>query len=197
MDAPLRVVRYLRVSRVEQNLGMQDDETMELIKRRGWTLLESFTDHGVSGVKERRPALDKMAAFIRRHRVQAVVVWKADRLFRSLRAMVVTLDEWASMGINFVSATEAFDTTSPQGKLLFHLTSAFAEFERNLIVERTKAGIAAARRRGARIGRPRARLDDDALLALKKRGLSVRDIAKALSVGSSTVQRRLGLLGRS
>lgn len=111
---------------------------MELIKRRGWTLLDTFTDHGVSGVKERRPSLDRMAAYLKKHRVQAVVVWKADRLFRSLRAMVVTLDEWASMGINFVSATEAFDTTSPQGKLLFHLTSAFAEFERNLIIERKR-----------------------------------------------------------
>jgi DNA invertase Pin-like site-specific DNA recombinase len=80
--------------------------------------------------------------------------------------MVTTLDEWSSMKINFVSATEAFDTTSPQGKLLFHLTSAFSEFERNLIVERTRAGIAAARRRGARLGRPRVRVDDDALLAL-------------------------------
>jgi DNA invertase Pin-like site-specific DNA recombinase len=191
----MRVVRYLRVSRVEQNLHLQDDETMDLIKRREWTLLESFIDHGVSGVKERRPALDRMAAYLKKHRVQAVVVWKADRLFRSLRAMVTTLDEWSSMKINFVSATEAFDTTSPQGKLLFHLTSAFSEFERNLIVERTRAGIAAARRRGARLGRPRVRLDDDALLDLKAKGTSVREIARVLGVGSSTVQRRLHLLG--
>jgi len=191
VDTPLRVVRYMRVSRVEQNLNLQDDETMELVERRGWKLLDTFTDHGVSGAKERRPALDKMAAYLKRHKVNAVVVWKADRLFRSLRNMVVTLDEWSSMGIGFTSATEVFDSTTPQGKLLLHLTSAFAEFERSIIAERTRAGIAAARRRGAVLGRPRARLDDEELRELKSGGMSVRDIAAKLGVGSSTVQRRL------
>jgi DNA invertase Pin-like site-specific DNA recombinase len=185
----------LRVSRVEQNIHLQDDETAELIKRRGWKLIDTYTDHGVSGTKEKRPALDRLLVDARRRRFDAVLVWRSDRLFRSLRAMILTLDEWAALGVNFVSATEPFDTTTPQGKLLMHLTSAFAEFERNLIVERTKAGLAAARRRGARLGRPRVRVDDEQLLVLKKKGLSVRDIAKALGVGSSTIQRRLGLVG--
>jgi DNA invertase Pin-like site-specific DNA recombinase len=181
----------MRVSRVEQTLDMQDDETMELIGRRGWKLLDTFIDHGISGMKERRPALDKMNLYLKRHRVDAVVTWKADRLFRSLKNMVVTLDDWSSMRIGFVSATEVFDSTTAQGKLLLHLTSAFAEFERSLIAERTKAGIAAARRRGAVLGRPRADVDDNELLKLRSSGKSVRDIAKVLGVGSSTVQRRL------
>jgi len=185
----------MRVSRVEQNLSLQDDETMELVERRGWKLLETFTDHGVSGAKERRPALDEMGVYLKRHKVSAVVVWKADRLFRSLRNMVVTLDEWSSMGIGFTSATEVFDSTTPQGKLLLHLTSAFAEFERSIIAERTRAGIAAAKRRGAVLGRPRARVDADALLDLKKQGMSVREIARTLKIGSSTVQRRLTARG--
>lgn len=93
--------------------------------------------------------------------------------------------------MGFVSATEVFDSTTPQGKLLLHLTSAFAEFERNLIIERTKAGMAAARRRGTHVGRPRARLDHDRLQELRAEGFSVQRIATTLGIGVSTVQRRL------
>lgn len=189
---PLRVARYLRCSRVEQNLHLQEDETATMIEQRGWTLVGTYSDEGVSGTRERRPGLDRLLLDARRRKFDAVVVWKADRLFRSLKNMVVTLDEWNALGVGFVSATEVFDSTTPQGRLLMHLVSAFGEFERAVIVERTRAGIAAARRRGARIGRPRARLDDDELRRLRTEGLSVRQIAEALQVGASTVQRRLG-----
>jgi DNA invertase Pin-like site-specific DNA recombinase len=188
----LRVARYLRVSRVEQNVSLQEDETAELIARRGWKLTGTYVDHGVSGSRESRPELDRLLRDARRGKIDVVVVWKADRLFRSLRAMVTTLDEWASLKVNFVSTTEVFDTTTLQGRLMLHLMSAFAEFERGVIVERTKAGIAAARRRGARIGRPRARLDGEHLRELRQRGMSVRQIAASMGVGSSTIQRRLG-----
>jgi DNA invertase Pin-like site-specific DNA recombinase len=151
MVEALRVARYLRVSRVDQNPALQDDETADVIARRGWKLTDTYTDHGISGSREKRPELDRLLRDARRGRFNLVCVWKADRLFRSLRAMVNTLDEWSALGIGFVSATEAFDTTTPQGKLM-HLTSAFAEFERNLIIERTKAGIAAAKRRKLREG---------------------------------------------
>jgi DNA invertase Pin-like site-specific DNA recombinase len=195
MGSAIRVARYLRVSRIEQNIHLQDDETKELAKRRGWVIAESYVDHGVSGTRERRPQLDRLLVDAKKRKFDAVLVWRADRLFRSLKNMVITPDEWSSMGVGFVSATEVFDSTTPQGRLLMHLTSAFAEFERSVIVERTKAGIAAARRRGARIGRPRVHVDDDQLLALNRSGKSVREIARALGVGSSTVQRRLGILG--
>lgn len=185
-------MRYLRVSRAEQDVALQDDETAELIRRRGWTLVETYTDHGVSGTRASRPALDRLIADARSGRFDAVVTWRADRLFRSLLAMVNTLDEWNALGVGFVSATEIFDSTTPQGRLLMHLTSAFAEFERSIIAERTRAGIAAARRRGARVGRPPARLDDRGLRELKASGMSVREIAATLGCGSSTVQRRIG-----
>jgi len=191
MSTVLRAARYLRVSKAEQDPALQDDETSELISKRGWRLVETYTDHGVSGTREKRPSLDRLLLDARRRRVDVIVVWKADRLFRSLKAMVTTLDEWSALGIGFVSATEVFDSTTPQGKLLLHLTSAFAEFERNLIVERTKAGIAAARRRGVHVGRPRARVDQDHLRELRAGGMSVREIAERLSIGISTVQRRL------
>jgi DNA invertase Pin-like site-specific DNA recombinase len=182
----------MRVSRSERQVSMQDDETRELIERRGWKLVDSYVDEGVSGTRERRPELDPLGEDARRHRFDLVVVWRADRLFRSLKHMVVTLDEWAALGVGFVSATEVFDTSSAQGRLLMHLVSAFAEFERTVIVERVRAGLAAARRRGARLGRPQARLDDERLLELRTGGMSVRQIARELGVGSSTIQRRLG-----
>ena len=97
----------------------------------------------------------------------------------------------SALGIGFVSATEAFDTTTPQGKLLMHLTSAFAEFERNLIIERTKAGIAAAKRRNVHCGRPKLRLDDEHLRELRAEGMSIKKIAQTLGIGPSTVQRWL------
>ena len=129
MVEALRVARYLRVSRVDQNPALQDDETADVIARRGWKLTDTYTDHGISGSREKRPELDRLLRDARRGRFNLVCVWKADRLFRSLRAMVNTLDEWSALGIGFVSATEAFDSTTPQGKLLMHLTSAFAEFD--------------------------------------------------------------------
>jgi DNA invertase Pin-like site-specific DNA recombinase len=106
--------------------------------------------------------------------------------------MVLTLDELAALGIAFVSTTEPFDTSTPSGKLLLHIVSAMAEFERSLLIERVKSGVAAARRRGARLGRPPARLDMDRLRELRAQGLSVRKIAETLKVGSSTIQRHLG-----
>jgi DNA invertase Pin-like site-specific DNA recombinase len=193
---PLRVARYLRCSRVEQNLHLQDDETAEMITRRGWTLVGTYSDEGISGTRERRPGLDRLVLDARKHKFDAVLCWKADRLFRSLKNMVNVLDEWHALGVGFVSATDVFDSTTPQGRLLMHLVSAFGEFERAVIVERTRAGIAAARRRGARIGRPRARLDDDELRRLRAEGLSVRQIADAMGCGSSTIQRRLGIRAR-
>ncbi len=105
--------------------------------------------------------------------------------------MVVTLDDLAALGIAFVSVTEPFDTTTPSGKLLLHIVAAMGEFERGLVIERTKAGVAAARRRGIRLGRPPAKLDGDHLRALRGEGKSVREIAQLLQVGTSTVARHL------
>jgi DNA invertase Pin-like site-specific DNA recombinase len=188
----IRVGRYLRVSRHDQDTRLQADETAAFIKNRGWKLADTYRDHGISGAKDRRPELDRLLADARKRKWDALVVYKADRLFRSLRHMVLTLDELAALGIAFVSTTEPFDTSTPSGKLLLHIVSAMAEFERSLLIERVKSGVAAARRRGARLGRPPARLDMDRLRELRAQGLSVRKIAETLKVGSSTIQRHLG-----
>jgi DNA invertase Pin-like site-specific DNA recombinase len=185
----LRAVRYLRVSRQDQDPRLQDDETAEYIKRRGWELTGTYTDHGVSGVRERRPELDRLLADARRRRFDVLVVWRSDRMFRSIKNMVVTLDELASLGVVYTSVTEPFDMSCASGRLLTHIVSAMAEFERTLIVERTRAGVAAARRRGVRLGRPPARLDVERIRELQGQGLSIRKIAATLGVGPSTVQR--------
>jgi DNA invertase Pin-like site-specific DNA recombinase len=163
----IRVARYLRVSRHDQDTALQDDETGSFGKNRGWRIAETYKDQGISGAKDRRPSLDRMLADARRRKFDLVLVYKADRLFRSLRHMVTTLDELAALGVGFVSVTEPFDTSTPSGKLLLHIVSAMAEFERSLLIERVKSGVAAARRRGARLGRPRARLDMDRLRELR------------------------------
>ncbi len=125
-----RAARYVRVSRPDQNPNLQLDETSALISRRGWVLAESFVDQGISGSKRQRPHLNRMLDGARRRDFDVLVVWRADRLFRSLKHMVVTLDELAALGIDFVSVTEPFDTTTPQGRLLLHLVAYFAESER-------------------------------------------------------------------
>lgn len=125
------------------------------------------------------------------------MVWKADRLFCSLKAMVTTLDEWTALGVGFVSATEVCDSTTPQGKLVLHLTSAFAEFDRNRMVERPKAGNAAARKRGVHVGRPRARVDADHVRELRAEGMSVRKISTTCSVGCAKASPSSKMIARS
>jgi DNA invertase Pin-like site-specific DNA recombinase len=186
-----RAARYLRVSRTDQRENLQADETEQLIARREWTLVETYVDHGVSGSRERRPGLDKLLADARKRRFDVLVVWRSDRLFRSLRHMVNTLAELDAIGVHFVSASEVFDTTTPQGKLLLHLVAAFSEFERQTLIERTRAGMAAAKRRGVRLGRPQVELDLTRARQLRQAGLSYRRIAEQLGVGLGTVHAAL------
>jgi DNA invertase Pin-like site-specific DNA recombinase len=191
MATTMRAVQYVRVSRSDQKPGMQADETAEMIRRRGWKLSDTYTDHGISGARDRRPELDRLLDDARHGRFDVLVVYKADRLFRSLRHMVNTLDELAALNVSFVSCTEPFDTATPSGRLLLNVISAMGSFERDLLIERTKSGIAAARRRGAKVGRPRAHVDVDLALELRAAGKSIREIGVALGVGAATVSRAL------
>jgi DNA invertase Pin-like site-specific DNA recombinase len=188
---PLRIARYLRVSKLEQNPQLQDDESAQLAAARGWTIVDTYVDHGVSGAKERRTELDRMMKDARKRRFDAILVWRSDRLFRSLRHMVETIEELSALGVGFVSCREPFDTTTPSGKLMLHLVSAFAEFERAVLIERVKAGLAVARRKGKKIGRPRVRFDIDRARELRGQGSSLRTIAREMKVGVATLCRAL------
>lgn len=189
-----RAATYLRVSRSDQSTNLQRDETTSLISRRGWELVEEFSDDGISGATNQRPAFRAMLAAAKRRRFDALVVYKTDRLFRSLHELVATLADLETWGIAFVSVTEPFDTSSASGRLLVQLVGAFAEFERSVMIERTKSGLEAARRRGVHVGRPRSSVDPELVRVLRSRGRTLEQIATELRVGKGTVHRLLSEL---
>jgi DNA invertase Pin-like site-specific DNA recombinase len=149
-----------------------------------------------SGAKERRPGLDALMADARRGRFDAVVVFRFDRLARSVRQLVLAFEEFRALGIDFVSCQEALDTSTPMGKAMFTIIAAMAELERSIIRERVVAGLEYARQHGTKsgraVGRPRAIFRRDEVAALRKQGFSLREIARKLGAGVGTVRRVLG-----
>jgi DNA invertase Pin-like site-specific DNA recombinase len=144
-------------------------------------------DRGVSGAKDRRPALDQMIADAKRRKFDIVVCWRLDRLGRNLRHLVTSLDELQALGVAFVSMGEGIDCTTPAGKLQLHILAALAEFERGRIQERVKAGLARVRASGERLGRPRARLA--AADVERTLSMSVRQAASVLGFPRSVLHR--------
>jgi DNA invertase Pin-like site-specific DNA recombinase len=149
-----RAAVYIRVSCAEQNGGAQERALREYVQRRGWKLQQIYRDQGVSGASSNRPALNELLKACRRGSVDVVVVWKFDRFARSLKQLMTGLEMCRALGIDFVSATEAVDTSLPAGALLFQLIGAVAQFERSLIAERVKSGLANARAKGKVLGLP-------------------------------------------
>lgn len=184
----IRAGLYIRVSTVDQNPEMQFDELREFCQARAWTNAAEFVDRGVSGIESGRPGLRELLQACHHRTIDAILVWRLDRLARSLPDLVRLTRMFESLGINFVSVRNpGLDTTTPQGKLFFGISAVFAEFERDLIIERTRAGIAAARARGKRLGRPRCPVDPDQIWKLRNFGLSTRAIGKSLNISHSTV----------
>src|SRR5215831_2445208 len=146
---------YGRVSTTEQNAGMQLDELRAYCQRRQWMIAEEYIDTGISGAKESRPALNRLLADAKRRKFDAVLVYRYDRFARSLRHLVNALSEFDALGIDFVSLHEGVDTSTPNGRLVFGIFASIAEFERELIRGRVRSGLAAARARGRRLGRPK------------------------------------------
>jgi DNA invertase Pin-like site-specific DNA recombinase len=144
-------------------------------------------DRGVSGAKDRRPALDQLLTDARRRRLDVVVCWRLDRLGRNLKHLITLLEELQVLGVAFVSLAEGIDATTPAGKLQMHILGAIAEFERERIRERVLAGLQRARLQGKRLGRPKASIDVERLQRV--RDLSVSVAATRLGVSRSTVKR--------
>ena len=184
-------VIYGRVSTSEQNPDMQLHALRELAERRGWKVVGEYVDEGVSGSQERRPQLDRLMSDAHKGRMDVVLVWRFDRFARSVRHLVIALEQFRSMAIDFVSMNDGIDTSTPAGRFTFHVIAAVAELERELIRERTKAGVQAARRRGAVLGRLRAEFDLDEARRLRSKGSSIRTIADTLGVSAATVHRGL------
>src|SRR5580700_3552215 len=157
---------YARVSTLDQNCEVQLEDLRRFASQR-FAPYREYIDVGVSGAQRSRPQLDLLKRDARQRRFDVVLVWKFDRFARSLKHLIESLDEFNSLGIDFVSYTEGVDTTTPSGQLLFHIVGAVAQFERDLIGERVRAGLAHARAMGKHIGRPRAIVDVNAARGLR------------------------------
>ena len=185
-----RVALYARVSTFNnQDPEMQLAELREYAGRRGWQIVEEFTDQGVSGCKESRPALNRLMSDACRRRFDAILVWKIDRFGRSLKHLVNALAELAALGVAFISLRDNLDLSTPSGRLMFQIIGAMAEFERALIQERVRAGIRNAQAKGKRLGRPRVVVDASQIASLRARGDSWSQIKAELGVSKGTAQR--------
>lgn len=187
--APTSLIGYARVSTGGQDLALQRDAL------RAAGVARVFEDHGVSGVRAERPGLAAAMAYLREG--DALVVWKLDRLGRSMAHLLAVVAELEGRGVGFRSLTEAIDTTTPAGKLVFHVFGALSQFERDLIAERTGAGLAAAAARGRKGGRPVAATPEKVARAraLIATGLTVREAAARVKVGKSALYKALAQAG--
>lgn len=203
MEGKIRAAIYVRVSTANktkqadagtyvQNPEVQEQPLRELVTQRGWDLCRVYSDRA-SGAAERRPGLDALMADARRGLFEVVIVWRFDRFARSVKQLVLALEEFRSLRIEFVSHQEALDSSTPLGKAMFTIIGAMAELERNIIRERVLAGMEHARKNGTKsgksVGRPKAVFDRDEVVKLRREGLSWREIARKLRVGAATARR--------
>ena len=186
-----RAALYARVSTITgQNPELQISELKEYAARRGWQVVAEFVDR-MSGVKESRPSLNRLMADARQRKFDVVVVWKIDRFGRSLRHLVNALAELEAVGVPFISLHDNLDLSTPSGRLMFQIIGAMAEFERALIRERVQAGLANAKKKGKKLGRPRVVVDVDRVAALRRSGAAWQTISQKLSVGVGTLYKAM------
>ncbi len=183
----VRAALYLRVSTLDQEPENQRRELLDYLTARGWTLTREYCDHGISGAKEQRPALDALLCDARRRRFDVLVCWRLDRLGRNLKHLVTLLEEFRSLGIEFVSLGEGIDCTTPAGRLQLHLLAALAEFERGRIIERVRAGLDRRKAQGKPLGRPRETISPPDLARTDH--LSTRKAGALLGVSHAAVHR--------
>jgi DNA invertase Pin-like site-specific DNA recombinase len=188
-----RVAIYARISTANsgQSPEMQLRELREHAQRRGWEISCEYVDEGISGAKDRRPALDRLMADAHRRRFDVVAVWRFDRFARSVTHLLRALDTFRVLGVDFVSLSEALDTATPAGRMTFTVLGAVAELERSLIAERVRAGIRNARARGVRLGRPKASADIAEIGRLRAQGRSWRAISRELGIAAETAKKLL------
>src|ERR1700741_3796092 len=187
----MRIGIYARVSTKDQSCELQVRDLRAYCAARGFDLVREYVDVGQSGAKDSRPELNKLMDEARKRQFDALVCWRFDRFARSTKHLLSALEEFRSLGIQFISYQESIDTSSPLGQALFTIVSAVAQLERDLIRERVSAGIRNARACGKQLGRPRRIVNHDEVLRLRSEGTSLRQIAEALGIGYGTVRTRL------
>ena len=189
---------YARVStNNRQDPEVQLRELRDFSERRGFVIVEEFVDKGISGSRERRPALDKLMVACRKRLVDAVVVYRYDRFARSLRQLVNALEEFRALDIDFISLHEGVDTSTPNGRLVFGIFASIAEFERELIRDRVRSGLAAAKAKGKQLGRPRVDADLQKIASLRTSGASWREISRRTGVSVRTIRRAVEECGNN
>ncbi len=185
-----RAALYVRVSTVDQHLETQLHDLRGLAAQHGLEIAHEYSDK-ISGAKSKRPGLDQLLYDARRHKFDVVLVWAFDRIARSVRHFLEVLDELNHLNVEFVSFRENVDTGGPLGRAMIVIIGAIAELERNLIIERVRAGMRRARLEGRQIGRAPLDVNRAALLIDRQRGLSLKDLAKAYGISKASVCRVL------
>jgi len=181
-----RVIIYARVSTKEQNVDMQLIDLREYAKARKLNVVKEYIDYA-SGSKSDRVNYKKLFDDVQKRKTDVVLVWKFDRFARSTKELIIALEEFNNLGVDFISYKENIDTSTPAGKILFTMISAFAEFERAIIRERVKAGMEKAKLRGAKIGRPKIPpFTIKKVIEMKNAGNSYQEITKKLKISKST-----------
>lgn len=187
-----RAVLYLRVSTIEQTTANQERELRQAAERAGWEVVKVYKDHGISGAKDRgkRPAFDALCRDATKRQFDVVMAWSVDRLGRSLQDLVTFLSELHALKVDLFLHQQGLDTTTPAGKALFQMLGVFAEFERSIIQERVRAGLARAKSEGKTLGRPRIAADvETAVKATLASGIGMMKTAKLHQIGVGTVVR--------
>jgi DNA invertase Pin-like site-specific DNA recombinase len=187
----MRAAIYARVSTKDQSCEMQMRDLRAYCAARGFTISREYVDIGQSGAKESRPQLNELMSDSRKRKFDSILVWRFDRFARSTKHLLLSLEEFRSLGVQFISYQENIDTSSPLGQALFTIVAAVAQLERDLIRERVSAGVRNARACGKELGRPRRIVNQDELMRLKAQGASLRQIAETLGIGYGTVRTRL------
>jgi DNA invertase Pin-like site-specific DNA recombinase len=195
----VRAALYARISTLNhgQDPEVQLRELRDYCQCRGFTITNEYVDKGISGSRERRPALDNLLTDCRKRLVDAVVVYRYDRFARSLCQLVNALEDFRSLGIEFISIHEGVDTSTPNGRLVFGIFASIAEFERELIRDRVRSGLAAAKAKGKRVGRPRVAVDALRIASLRGQGRSWSQITSETGVSKGTAQRAIASLPKT
>ena len=192
MKSIRRAAIYGRVSTDWQTTDNQTIALREVAERRSWEVVDTYIDHAISGAKgrDKRPAFDQMLKDANRRKFDVVMAWAIDRMGRSLRHLLETIEHLEATGVDLYLDQQNIDTTTPAGKLLFQVTGAFAEFERSMIQQRVNAGLARARAQGKRLGRPKIDAKTEwAICQALATGQGILKTAAQFGVGSGTVQR--------
>jgi|HubBroStandDraft_4_1064222.scaffolds.fasta_scaffold57155_4 DNA invertase Pin-like site-specific DNA recombinase len=186
-DSETRAAIYARVSTTNhgQDVSMQTRDLEQFAHARGWRLVESYLDLGISGSKDKRPQLDRLIADAHKRKFEVIVVWKFDRFARSVSHLLRALETFRALGIEFVSLSEQIDTSTPTGKMIFTVLGAVAELERSLIAERVRAGLRNAKAKGRKLGRPAKQVNAAQIAALRAQGASWRAVGTRLGISAA------------